>query len=137
MSDFEDVGLFHKKFGLHEVSFRADPGPVEIAPDLMEFRIKFMQEELREFIEASEVMDHAGMADALIDLVYVAMGTAHLFGYPWQALWREVQRANMAKMRAPDAESSKRHHSFDVIKPAGWTPPNIDRILGVYGWETS
>ena len=38
--------------------------------------------------------------DALIDLTYVAMGTAYMMGLPWQDLWDEVQRANMSKVRA-------------------------------------
>lgn len=136
MSNFRDVGIFHQRFGLHNVHLLGGAGPVEITPDLLEFRIGFMQEELQEFIDASETMDHAGMADALIDLVYVALGTAHLFGYPWETLWNEVQRANMTKVRAPDAESSKRNSEFDVIKPDGWTPPDIQGILERFGWET-
>jgi predicted HAD superfamily Cof-like phosphohydrolase len=78
------------------------------------------------------------MADALIDLVYVAMGTAHLLGLPWEALWNEVQIANMRKVRAAaDASDSKRGSAFDVVKPPGWQPPNIKRILENYGWTVS
>lgn len=126
-SNFDDVGTFHRRFGL--------PSSVEVMSphlldyDVQEFRKNFMQEELDEFTDACNNGDLAGAADALIDLVYVAMGTAHLMHLPWQALWDEVQRANMEKVRAPDAESSKRHHHFDVIKPEGWQAPDIAGVL--------
>lgn len=138
MDPFIDVALFHRKFDLHEVALVGEPGPVDITPELMEFRTGFMKEELQEFIDASATMDHAGMADALVDLVYVAVGTAHLFGYPWEALWNDVQRANMTKERAAaDGSNSTRGTSFDVIKPKGWIPPDTQGILEEFGWPTS
>lgn len=133
-SNFEDVGDFHRKFGLH-TSDEA-PGPQPENFELLEFRIKFMDEELNEFIASIENGDEAGAFDALLDLVYVAMGTAHLRGYPWQEGWDAVQAANMAKVRAQaDGSDSKRGSSFDVVKPAGWYPPNIEAVLTRHGFE--
>jgi predicted HAD superfamily Cof-like phosphohydrolase len=129
--NFRDVGDFHEKFGLH----RSDkqPGIQQIDHELLEFRTKFMQEELDEFIEAVEAGDHAKAFDALLDLTYVVMGTAHLAGYPWQAGWQLVQQANMAKVRAkPDGSDSKRGSSWDVVKPEGWTPPDIEGLLELF-----
>lgn len=132
-TNWRDVGDFHEKFGLPQV--KADAGPREWNAELLKFRIKFLQEELVEFVEGVIQEDHAQMADALIDLVYVAMGTAHLLGYPWQELWNEVQRANMTKVRAAaDGSNSKRGSSFDVIKPEGWEPPDIVGILTRHGF---
>jgi predicted HAD superfamily Cof-like phosphohydrolase len=133
--NFWDVGAFHERFGLRHLNGQDRGGPVEIDEELMEFRIGFLKEELDEFIEASETMDHAGMADALIDLVYVAMGTAHMFGYPWDKLWDDVQRANMSKERATEATQSARGTTYDVIKPAGWQPPRTAGILHDVGFE--
>ncbi len=126
-SNFDDVGKFHRRFGLPTSTEVMAPHLLE--PDVQEFRENFLQEELNEFAEAHAEGDLGGAADALIDLVYVALGTAHLMHLPWQRLWDEVQRANMEKVRAPDAKSSKRHHHFDVIKPEGWVPPDIDGVL--------
>lgn len=94
-----------------------------------------MREELDEFCEGLIDDDHAKMADALVDLVYVAMGTAHLLGYPWEQLWEEVQAANLRKRRAATADESKRGSTHDVVKPHGWTPPAIEAILQSWGWE--
>lgn len=135
MSNFNDVGVFHEKFNLDNVTFRGS-GPREVPEDLLEFRRKFMQEELDEFVEGLEEGNHAKMFDALLDLVYVALGTAHLQGYPWQIGWLRVQQANMAKVRSkPDGSDSKRGSAWDVVKPEGWQPPDIEGLLRSGGWD--
>jgi hypothetical protein len=35
----------------------------------------------------------------------------------------------MKKVRAQAAEDSKRMSKFDVVKPEGWTPPNLADIF--------
>lgn len=131
-SNFRDVGLFHERFGLdhalHEVK------PRLISQELVEFRLKFLQEELNELQEGYDTSDLAKIADSLVDLVYVALGTAHLHGLPWEELWAEVQRANMTKQRAERADQSARNSTFDVIKPPGWRPPMIHETLLRNGW---
>jgi predicted HAD superfamily Cof-like phosphohydrolase len=132
MTEYDDVGEFHKKFGLPAF----DKGPKEWDEDLLEFRFLFMQEELAEFRMAMMNRDHAGMFDALLDLVYVACGTAHLQGYPWHEGWERVQRANMAKVRAAkDGSDSKRGSAWDVVKPEGWTAPDIEGLLRLYDFD--
>ena len=121
----EDIAAFHQRFRL--------PGPSapELLPTehLFEFRKGFMHEELAEFEEAHKRGDLAEAADALIDLVYVAMGTAYMMGLPWDELWNDVQRANMTKVRAEAAGDSKRGSTFDVVKPPGWVPPQSAKII--------
>lgn len=135
-SDYSDVGTFHNKFDLDNTTFKA-VGPRDLPQDVIDFRIKFLYEELSEFIEATVTHNEAKMADALIDLVYVAMGTAHLKGFPWPELWNEVQRANMEKERAYGSQDrrSLRHHDFDVVKPHGWKAPDIVGVLQRFGWK--
>ena len=131
-SNYDDVKVFHFAMGL----------PLPGSPQLLDretrkFREKFMHEELDEFHGACANYDLAGAADALVDLVYVAMGTAAMMGLPWQELWDEVQRANMAKQRAlPDGSDSKRGSSLDVVKPMGWQPPDIKGVLRKHGSNT-
>ena len=119
LSNYTDVQNLHNKFGVPTAT-----EPSFLGQELYGFREKFMQEELDEFKVACKAQDMEGAADALIDLVYVAMGTADMMGLPWQALWDEVQRANMSKIRAERAEQSTRGTAFDVIKPAGWKAPS-------------
>ncbi len=128
-NNFDDVGDFHEKFDLDNVTHRG-AGLRMMPPDLMNFRIKFLHEELKEFEDAWVDGDVPKMFDALLDLVYVAMGTAHLLGLPWQRGWDEVQRANMTKVRATaDGSDSKRSSPWDVVKPPGWTPPDLDTVI--------
>jgi predicted HAD superfamily Cof-like phosphohydrolase len=149
VENWVDVGKFHRKFGLD--CAQQGIGPRELPKEMIEFRLKFLIEELEELASAYGYRlninlerlagawlghkDIAKVADSLIDLVYVALGTAHLEGLPWQDLWDEVQRANMSKERAQRAEQSARGSSFDVIKPAGWRAPDIEGVLTEWGWD--
>lgn len=132
-TNFEDVGIFHEKFGLDNTTIGA-PGPRGVEEELINFRVKFMKEEVEEFEQAWDEGNEAEMFDALLDLVYVAMGTAHLLGYPWHEGWTKVQEANMKKVRATSAAESKRGSSYDVVKPEGWTAPDINAVLERWGW---
>lgn len=120
MSNFSDVEDFSRKMGL----------PMPERPQLLDeetadFRIRFMQEELKEFILAHAEGDLTEAADGLIDLAYVVMGTAVMMGLPWEELWDEVQRTNMKKRRGTTDRSAK----LDCIKPPGWKPPDLESIL--------
>lgn len=102
--------------------------PVPLQPTMLdfergEFRLAFLREELTELERAisDEKLDDA--VDALIDLIYVAVGTLGEMGVTVQPTWDEVQRANMKKRRG---EKSTRSGSggYDVVKPWDWTGPN-------------
>ena len=127
-NNYKDVGNFHKKFGLQ---YHDGGDIIELDDETFKFRRDFIQEELDEFVEGYTEGDVAKMFDSLVDLVYVAMGTAHMCNFPWQDGWDEVQRANMSKERASSSDDSrsKRKNSLDVVKPDGWTPPDIDAVL--------
>lgn len=125
-SNFNDVGLFNRKFGFPHSN---DGAPRAIPREEAEFRLNFLKEELREIEEAYAAGDLAGVADGLVDLAYVAMGTAHWHHFPWEELWAEVQRANMDKIRVARVEESARGTLFDCRKPTGWKPPDIQSAL--------
>lgn len=129
---FADVGAFHRKFGLPHTD--DEHLPCLLPEDVWEFRLKFLREELQETIDAHAEGDLAKFFDGLMDLVYVALGTAHMAHLPWAEGWDEVQRANMAKERSSGAgdERSSRGHTLDVVKPAGWTPPDVEGVLARY-----
>ena len=121
----EDIKEFHEKFNLVGV---IKPGL--LPADIVQFRIKFLQEELDEYITATAHGDIAGQLDALVDLVYVALGTAYLAGLPFQVAWDEVHACNMRKVKAgTNGEGSKRGSPHDVIKPEGWQGPDYSKIL--------
>ena len=119
-----DIDRFHKKFGFE----KTDKPDIPDDPELVNFRTSFLLEELAEYSQAITKKDTAGALDALVDIVYIALGTAWLFNLPFEKAWKEVQRANMEKIRAKDT-TGKRGTKFDVIKPKNWKPPNIDQIV--------
>jgi predicted HAD superfamily Cof-like phosphohydrolase len=132
-SYFADVGIFHKRFGLP--TYADGRKPQLLDHDTLRYRTNFMQEELDEFVKATADKSLADAADALADLVYVALGTAHLMGVPFEEIWTEVQRANMTKVRAVSADDplSKRKHHLDVVKPADFVPPDHAPALEAAG----
>lgn len=127
-SCFQDVGKFHRQM---ELPLFTDQAPHLLRHDEFNFRTAAMFEELREFIECHALKDLAGAADALVDLVYFAMGTAHYMGLPFDECWAAVQRANMAKRRWQPGDPVKPRNgtSLDVIKPDGWRAPDLMQLL--------
>jgi predicted HAD superfamily Cof-like phosphohydrolase len=67
--------------------------------------------------------------DALVDLVYVALGTAVMQGFDFEEAWRRVHAANMLKTKYSRANPGKRKSSFDVVKPIGWIRPNLSDLV--------
>ena len=120
----EDIDRFHKKFGFEKNNKVGIPDN----PELINFRTSFLMEELSEYTNAIVKKDTAGALDALVDIVYIALGTAWLFNLPFDKAWKEIQAANMKKVRAKD-KTGKRGTKFDVIKPKGFIEPNIERII--------
>ena len=121
-----DIADFHNKF---ELPRAAKPSMLEI-PD-MAFRIQFLFEEMQELVDGFETENLEEQFDALIDLVYVALGTAWLMGLPFADGWARVHEANMKKVRCESADDprSKRKHHFDIVKPEGWEPPYLKDLI--------
>ena len=120
----KDIDNFHKKFGFEKNEKIDIPNNSE----LINFRTAFLMEELAEYTNAITKKDAAGALDALVDIVYIALGTAWLFNLPFEKAWNEVQKANMSKIRAKD-KTGKRGTKFDVVKPKDWKAPNIEKII--------
>jgi predicted HAD superfamily Cof-like phosphohydrolase len=118
----KDIDQFHKRFGYHQCKTPSIP---QEKTDLVNFRIKFIEEELSELKVAIGDNNVENALDALVDLTYVILGTAWLFNLPFDAAWSEVHKANMKKIRA----RSERSEFYDCVKPVGWTPPNLTKVL--------
>lgn len=72
--------------------------------------------------------DLVQISDACADLMYVVQGLALACGIHLPPVIDEVHRSNMAKVGGQlDAAGKFR-------KPAGWTPPDLERVLREQGW---
>lgn len=60
--------------------------------------------------------------DGLCDVVVIAYGTAEAIGIDLEPFFDEVHRSNMAKKGGPVVEGK-------LLKPPGWTPPDIAGVL--------
>lgn len=124
--EYLNVKEFHEKFGII-----TNDKPTHLTVRKLQERIQCMQEELDEFGQAVSHQDLAAQADALVDLVYFAKGTAVMLGLPWADLWDDVHAANMEKVRGV----GPRGHAVDCIKPKGWVGPQTDMILYKAGYD--
>jgi len=112
--EWNDVKEFHEKFG-HPVAEQ----PVMIAKKRALSRAKWMNEEVAEFLIAEDIYEQA---DAMIDLMYFALGTMVEMGLEADELFDIVQKANIAKLW-PDGTPHYNPKDNKVIKPEGWEDP--------------
>lgn len=122
MNPQEMVTEFHKTFG--------HPAPEDystLTAERRDFRVGLIAEEFDELVEATDAGDVIETIDALADIVYVAYGMAIEMGVDLDSVIAEVHASNMRKVW-PDG---KVHYREDgkVLKPAGWTGPDIARVL--------
>jgi len=101
-----------------------------LSADRFEVRMNHLREELEETVLTQKKGDVAQVADGLIDLVYVALGTLLEMGFTPAAMFHEVHAANMRKERGSTGKR-KAEDAHDVLKPAGWTPPDVEKFLRV------
>jgi predicted HAD superfamily Cof-like phosphohydrolase len=122
----EDIETMHHKYGVNEKirEFNAN----ELA-EFLQFRIRFLQEELTE-LQSAQSGDDA--VDALIDLCVVAIGTLNAFDVNSFEAWDRVLAANMAKEVGIKASRPNPLGLPDLIKPEGWTAPTHADNIGLF-----
>ena len=118
----DDMYHMHKKFGVHEW-IKKNKDDKELMKKFLEFRIRFLQEELDETRKAVEESDAEEIVDGLIDLCVVAIGTLDAFDVNARQAWNEIYDANMSK--EPGVKESRPNPLGlpDLIKPDDWEPP--------------
>lgn len=121
----EDIRNMHAKFGVREVVEKMDPATLK---SFLEFRIRFLQEELDEMREADNMED---VTDALIDLCVVAIGTMDALDIDSHLAWQRVHDANMSKTVGVKATRPNPLGLPDLIKPEGWTAPHHEDNIGL------
>ncbi len=92
---------------------------------------KLIAEEVEELHEAIENNDRVEQLDALIDILVVTIGALHSMGADAEGAWKEVLRTNLAKID-PDTGKVIKRDDGKVLKPEGWTPPQLADFLKGY-----
>lgn len=142
----EQVLEFHREFGQPIVDNPSLP-----SDERLRLRLRLISEEYGELLEAAgadprmlrllkfliaEIVSSARsveanlpeLADAMADLDYVVEGTRIEFGIDGAPIAAEVHRANIAKLGGEKRADGK------IMKPAGWTAPDIEGELRKQGW---
>jgi predicted HAD superfamily Cof-like phosphohydrolase/ribonuclease HI len=117
-SHFSAVRAFHAAIGAAGPAEPTIPDPATI-----ELRRTLLHEEYTELLHAIDSGDLTAIAGEAIDLLYVTYGLCVAYGIDADAVFNEVQRANLAKTAGPRRPDGKQ------LKPAGWTPPDIAAVL--------
>jgi len=90
--------------------------------------VGLIEEEFKELNEAVNNHDQLETLDALIDILVVTIGAVHSMGADGEGAWREVMNTNFAKIDKDTGKVRKREDG-KVLKPVGWTPPNLKSFL--------
>lgn len=92
--------------------------------DLKQYQMycNLIKEEFDELCESNNIVDDL---DALIDILVVTIGAIHSLGANGEAAWNEVMRTNFAKID-PETGRVRKREDGKVLKPEGWTPPNLE-----------
>lgn len=107
------VEEFHRAFE-HPVSDR----PAIMSPTRVQDRARWLDEEVAEFRSARSL---AEQADAMVDLIYFALGTMVEMGVDAKPLFRIVHEANMRKLWADG--KPRFGDGGKVMKPSSWSDP--------------
>ena len=120
-----DVRLFHYGADLTVAKYPSAP-----LPHIRDLRVKLIDEEYKELIEAITEAGYPASAKQLgniakesADLIYVVLGTLVTYGIDLEPVWKEVQATNMDKLRGPKRADGKQ------LKPEGWQAPDIEAII--------
>lgn len=77
------------------------------------------------YVQGEEYKKIADQADALVDIYYYSLNAACKKGINLSSIFNVVHEANMAKRDLKTNKFLKREDG-KIIKPEGWTPPDVD-----------
>lgn len=125
MNDWQrDVLEFQRKFQPNQVQ----EYPGKLTRNVLELRVRLIKEEFGELIDALVAQDSLVLvADGMVDLIYVILGTAVAMGIDLNPVWQEVHHANISKTGGGLRDDGK------VLKPIGWVEPDLTAILEKQG----
>ena len=128
-----DINEMHAKYGVHDW-IEDNMDNKELMQKFLDFRLKFLEEELNETKAAAQYDRNASeVVDGLIDLCVIAIGTLDAFNVDAQKAWEAVHAANMAKEVGVKESRPNPLGLPDLIKPEGWKGPEHHGNTGYLG----
>jgi len=129
----EKVGEFAEAFGIKEAAF-----PSELNFEECNLRYNLMKEENEEYLEAALMDNLVGIADALVDQMYVLLGTIRKHGLEelFIPMFNEVHFSNMSKLDENGKPIINGEGIYDAQKPLGkvlkskfYIKPDLEQFL--------
>jgi len=96
--------------------------------DQFSLYVNLIKEEVEELALALNNNDSLETLDALTDILVVTIGAIHSMGADAEGAWKEVMQTNFAKIDKDTGKVRKREDG-KVLKPQGWTPPDLKEFL--------
>lgn len=124
----KDINDMHRKYGVHEALNDFEKWKLR---EFLNFRLRFLEEELNETKHAASTRDPEEVVDGLIDLCVVAIGTLDAFGIDSYKAWDAVHKANMAKEIGVKKERPNPLGLPDLVKPKEWENPSHEGNHGM------
>ena len=93
--------------------------------DQYKMYLDLIDEEVQELKDSATPGDDL---DALVDILVVTIGAIYSMGADPEGAWREVMSTNLSKIDRVTGRVRKRDDG-KVLKPDGWTPPNLKPYL--------
>lgn len=119
MTAFEEQAFFMRACG--QTTHGANASQSEMYRELID-------EEFSEMLEAESDGNAVEEFDAVLDQIVVLIGYGLSRGWPMDEGWAEVMRSNMAKID-PHSGTVRRREDGKILKPEGWTPPDLASLL--------
>ncbi len=92
--------------------------PTQLAPERLSARVEWLREEVSELQSATSLVDQV---DAVVDVIYVAIGALVEMGVELEGPFQLVHQSNLAKAM-PDGTFQK-NAAGKIIKPGEWESP--------------
>tara|TARA_Y100001970_G_scaffold279362_1_gene386563 strand:- start:745 stop:1113 length:369 start_codon:yes stop_codon:yes gene_type:complete len=122
MTNFDKVKEFMFTFG-QEVK----ENPEFPNDNIVDLRIKLIEEELQELKDAIKNNDIVEVADALTDILVVTYGAAASWGLEIDKCFNEVHRSNMSKLSVDGKPIYNEYGK--VMKGPNYSPPDLKKYI--------
>jgi predicted HAD superfamily Cof-like phosphohydrolase len=125
----EQIREFYRVFNIDKTVSECKDSDGNLSFDRVLLRSKLQIEELTEYREAAMQRDKVLILDALIDQLYILLGTAHEHGLSdlLESAFDEVHRSNMSKLQEDGTPLIR--DDGKILKGNNYTPPNLKQFF--------
>lgn len=122
--------FMHLAGQLKEPAFEVECEDWQLYPEARRLRMDLLEEEYIEYTSSEIADDLVGVVDGLLDIIVIAWGSllTYIGEEKAKAAAAEVLRSNLSKVDG-SLGPIRRRGDGKILKPEGWTPPDIKGVL--------